>query len=567
MAIIEVEDLTYCYPETASSALDKINLTIKEGEFVLLLGGSGSGKSSLVRAIAGLIPEFYGGKFRGKIRINGVDLKNIARKTLIQKVGMVFQDPESQLIMTNVEQELAFGLENLGLDNTLMRRRIMEVSSALSLNSILENNIPELSGGLKQKVALASVLAMQPDILILDEPTSQLDPVAGEEILTIIRRLNEENGITVVLIEQRLERCFHLADRFLVMDKGSIIYNTTDSQEIARWTVDNNKSFIPPLAKLFTIAGFNKIPLNVKEGRRIIKEAVNEVQVSQIISRKDEKTSESPIPDEKDHLHPLVEVEKMWYVYENGKEALKNIDLKIYPGDFIVLLGENAAGKTTLLKNITGLLKPTRGKVKILGQDIKNKAVEDLVPIVGYLAQNPNDYLFLPAVREEIMFTLNNLGLEDNGKVEELLDRLNLTRHADQNPRDLSSGERQRVALASILAADPRLILLDEPTRGLDYELKGKLGEILLDLQKNGKALLVVTHDVEFAAEYAQEIVLLSQGSIIAKGSKYDMLTRSTFYSPQISKLFNKIDDTVVTIREGERLLRNLDISAKRKLS
>ena len=235
ISYLEVENLTYFYPNESLPSLRDINLTINSGEFVLLVGGSGCGKSTLVKAIAGLVPEFYGGKIRGEIKLEGKDISKIQRKELVQRVGMVFQDPENQLVMTNVEQELAFGLENLGLNNSLMKRRVLEAAGALSLGNFLGKNIHQLSGGVKQKVALGSILAMQPDLILLDEPTSQLDPVAGEEILTILRRLNEENGITIILVEQRLERCFHLADRFIVMEQGKIICNTTNYDLISRW--------------------------------------------------------------------------------------------------------------------------------------------------------------------------------------------------------------------------------------------------------------------------------------------------------------------------------------------
>lgn len=565
MAFLEIKNLTYYYPETDKPALDDIHLSINEGEFVLVVGGSGSGKSSLVRALSGLVPDFYGGKISGSVSIDGIDLRKMDRESIVQKVGMVFQDPESQLVMTNVEQELAFGMENMGLPPNLMRRRIMEVSSALSLHPFLKSNIPQLSGGLKQKVVLASILAMQPDVLVLDEPTSQLDPVAGEEILTVIRRLNEDNGITVILIEQRLERCFHLADRFVVMEQGKIVHNSTDPEDAARWAVAKGSPFIPPLAKLFAITGITNIPLTVKEGRKLVKSSFN---VDKSETHKEDNDKEDNDKEDLSAVHqkPLVEVEKLWFSYGDGTEALKNINLNIYPGDFIVVMGENAAGKTTLLKNIRGLLKPSRGKTKVLDKDIRDLTVEELAGKVGYLSQDPNDYLFLPSVREELAFTLNNLGLKNNGRIEELLERLDLTRYAAANPRDLSSGERQRVALASVLAADHQLVLLDEPTRGLDYELKSRLGKILLDLQKEGRALLVVTHDVEFAAEFARDILLMTQGQIIARGGKEMMLSRSTFYSPQVSKLFHKIDDTIVTMKAGEMALKKL-FAVRKKLS
>lgn len=560
MAIVEIKDLTYYYPDTVKPALNKINLSINEGEYVLVMGGSGSGKSSLVKTIAGLIPEFYGGKIAGSLAIAGINSKKLDKKSFVQKVGIVFQDPESQLVMTNVEQELAFGLENLGLSTDLIRRRIMEVSGALSISSYQQSCHAELSGGLKQKVALASILAMQPDILILDEPTSQLDPVAGEEILTMIRRLNEENGITVILIEQRLERCFHLADRFLVMDKGKLVFNHTNSESIARWAGEKNSPFIPPLARLFAQTGFSRIPMTIKEGRSLInkvtgtqnsknkqgKPALNNVEVKKACEQSISKQT------------PLVIAEGVWFLYENGSEALKNINLLVNPGEILVLMGENAAGKTTLLKNLNGLLKPARGKICIANRDIKNMQVEELAGTVGYLSQNPNDYLFLDTVRAELEFTQKNLDINDPDKSEELLKRLDLLKYAEDNPRDLSSGERQRVALASILVSDPQLLLLDEPTRGLDYSLKAELGRILLELKEKGKAIILVTHDIEFAAEIASKVVLMSQGSIIGSGNKYEMLTRSTFYSPQISKLFSKINDNIVTFAEGVNYLQEL---------
>lgn len=550
MAVLALENLTYSYPDESRPTLDQINLSIQEGEFVLIVGGSGSGKSSLVRAMTGLIPDFYGGSIEGRIILDSEDLNRMDKARVARKIGMVFQDPESQLVMTNVEQELAFGMENMGLSAELMKRRIMEVSSALSLQPFLHNDISSLSGGLKQKVILASILAMQPEILILDEPTSQLDPVAGEEILAIIRRLNEENGLTVILIEQRLERCFHLADRILFMEQGRIVHDSVNRQEAARWAAVHNNPFIPPVARLFAKAGSAEIPMTVKEGRKLLKTS----SLSQEEGFKKE-TSEGDTPPAKPS-EILLDVEKLWFSYNDGTEVLKNINLTIHPADFLVIMGENAAGKTTLLKNLRGLLHPSRGKIKLADQDMSSFPVEALAGTIGYLAQNPNDYLFQPTVREEIIFTRHNLGLKNCNRADELLEKLALTSHAEANPRDLSTGERQRAALAAILAAEPKLILLDEPTRGLDYEMKACLGKLLQRLQQEGQAIIVVTHDMEFAAEYAPEIVLMSQGQIISRGSKSKMLSRSTFYSSQVSKLFNNIDDRIVTFQEGKKALQ-----------
>lgn len=561
MAVIKIENLNYYYPDTEKPALHNINLEIPEGQFVLIAGGSGCGKSSLVRAMAGLIPEFYGGNISGKVLLDQTDIKKIDRRSLHGKVGMVFQDPESQLVMTTVEQEIVFGLENLGVPNSLMKRRLMEVSGALGLTGYLNGFAPELSGGQKQKVAMASILAMQPDILLLDEPTSQLDPISGEEILTIIRRLNEDNGITVVLIEQRLERCFHLADRVLVMDQGEIISDHHAHDTLARWAVEHQVPFIPPIAKLFAGAGFSQIPVTVKEGRKILQShwPLMKKNIQKLPTR-----PKSAVKLADHSREALARLKNVWFSYPNGEESLKNVNLEIRQGAFTVLMGENGAGKTTLFKILTGLLKPSRGQVEILGKNTGKLSVEEIAPLVGYLSQDPNDYLFLPTVHEELEFSPKNLNLPDDGSISEIGEQLGLTRYLDTNPRDLSSGERQRVALASVLVNRPKLLLLDEPTRGLDYRLKERLGEILLKFQEKGISIFMITHDIEFAAEYAQDIILMSDGAVVGQGDKYEMLTNSTFYASQISKLFRNISDKVVTLAQAEKIFAAFDCSAQK---
>lgn len=552
MANIKIENLNYSYPESGKKSLNNINMIVPQGQFVLIVGGSGSGKSTLIRSIAGLVPDFYGGTYSGKVEIDDSELGDFERRKLVQKVGMVFQDPESQLVMTDAEQEIAFGLENLELPNSIMKRRIMEVTSALSLSSYKTSFIPELSGGQKQKVALASVLAMQPDILLLDEPTSQLDPIAGEEILTMIRRLNEENGITIILTEQKLERCFHFADRIIAMDKGEIIKDSMNVSTIANWSVREKKPFIPPLSRLFANINYQEIPVTVKEGRNLIK---NEFCMDEIKGQSTYGYENEVESDRLEENSNILDIEKLWFTYPNGREILKDINLKIDTNTFTVIMGENGCGKTTLLKNINGLLKPGRGRIRILGKDSKKSTVEEISSTVAYLSQDPNDYLFLPTVREEVNFTLKNMGLVDDGIVDEILGKLNIEKFENCNPRDLSSGERQRVALASVLVTRPKLLLLDEPTRGLDYDLKENLGEILLNLKKEGTTILMIAHDVEFAAEYSDDIILMDCGSIVEKGNKYEMLSNSTFYSPQISRLFHNYRNNIITVKQGEEVL------------
>ncbi|KUG03493.1 duplicated atpase component cbru of energizing module of putative cobalamin ecf transporter [hydrocarbon metagenome] len=562
MADIKIQDLSYYYPDTIKPALNKINLEIPEGQFVLMVGNSGSGKSTLLRTISGLAPGFYNGILQGKIFLDRSEIDQMTRHQLVQEVGIVFQNPESQLVMMSVEQEMAFGLENIGLPDKLMKRRVMEISSSLGLSPHLESCVAELSGGQKQKVALAGVLAMHPGVLLLDEPTSQLDPVAAEELLNIIRRLNEDNGITIIMIEQRLERCCHLADRILVMENGIIAADLkAGSRANGIWMQKAPISYLPPLPRLFARAGYKDLPLTVKKGRQLVHSYIPESKLNSFNSCH-VKVSVSG----KDQGNNLVDIHDLWFTYPNSDEVLKNVNLKIKEGDFIAVLGENGAGKTTLLKNINGLLKPSRGCVKVAGKDTKELPLEEMARSVAYLSQDPNDYLFMPSVREEIQFTIKNLELSEDGYVDEIISRFKLDAYSQCNPRDLSTGERQRVALASVLISRPRLLLLDEPTRGFDYQLKEELGNLLLEINRQGTAVMMVTHDVDFAAEYARDICLMFDGGIIEQGSKYEVLQHSTFYSPQIGKLFNNIVDDVITVDEGVKVLLELNRSIKSEI-
>ena len=541
LALLEIQDLTYYYPGSTKPSLSGIDLKIREGEFLLVVGGSGSGKSSLARVIAGLIPEFYGGRLEGKLFFQEDELKGDDRHILNSHVGIVFQDPEKQLVMTSVEAEIAFGLENIGLAQQEMFRRVAEVMSFLNLTSLRDKFTANLSGGEKQKVALASVVAMQPRILVLDEPTSQLDPVAAGEFLDLVEYLNKELGYTVVLIEQRLERCFHLADRLVVMEQGEIICDGTPG-DAARWQVARHLPFIPPVAKFFASFNGSIIPLTVRDGRRELHKYLP-AEPREIPERKVKLT---PVNKE----HAVLAARNLWYSYPGGREVIRGQSLCVKEGEFVVILGANAAGKTTLLKLLAGILKPDRGCVHLLGQDTRNLSLAELGHSVGYLSQNPNDYLFQDTVDDELMFTLNNFQIPDNGICDEILKKLNLHALRHANPRDLSSGERQRVALASILVAGPRLLLLDEPTRGIDYRLKAELGGFLQGITASGGTVVMVTHDVEFAAEYADRVVMLFDGMVACDGPR-DVLGESIFYAPQMSRLFRGIARGVLTVHEG----------------
>jgi len=584
LLIFKVENLTYYYPEAERPALRDINLDVEEGGFLLVVGGSGSGKSSLARALAGLIPDYYGGKIGGRVIFKEQDIRSIKKRALARNIGIVFQDPEKQLVMTSVEAEIAFGLENLGLPQAEMFRRAAEVMSFFGITSLKREFTAKLSGGQKQKVALASILAMQPQVLILDEPTSQLDPLAAEEIFNLVKRLNDELSITIILIEQRLERCFHLADRVVVMEGGRIMKDG-HAGEVAAWEVKNRYPFVPNVAGFFSHIGSPEIPLTIKEGRSLLsnKYFINNnssnVNLSALDPSETKARSIKPVSRNADKRLsklisslfskpenlleqpgeiPVVEIKNLWFTYLNGRETLHGIDLSVSAGEYLVIMGENGSGKTTLLKQLAGLLKPSRGKVIIAGVDTDHSSPHQLARMVGYLSQNPNDYLFHDTVEEELRFTQANLGISDNIAIEQLLEKLNLSRYRHVNPRGLSSGERQRVALAAVLAGNPKILLLDEPTRGIDCRLKTELGSLLHEIAENGVAVILVTHDVEFAAEYPDRIVMLFDGRIACDGPKSKVLGSSMFFAPQIRKLFRGIDDDIFTFREAVERIRLL---------
>jgi energy-coupling factor transport system ATP-binding protein len=540
LALFQIENLTYYYPGARRAALVDINLTIEEGEFLLITGVSGSGKSSLARVLAGLIPDFYGGRWAGRVLFRGQEIARMDRRKLAREVGIIFQDPEKQLIMTSVEAEIACGIENLGLARAEMRRRVAEVMSFLGLTALRSEFTGHLSGGQKQRVVLAAILAMHPRVLILDEPTSQLDPVAAEEFLNLVKRLNEEMGLTVVLVEQRLERCYHLAERVLLLENGRVVEDGRP-EEVACRQARGEYAFVPPVARFFASLGFTPPPVTVKEGRRLLGGLIHR-PVSRSAKLSPASFNTGP---------PVLTLKDLWFTYPNGKEALQAVSLKVRAGEFVALLGENGAGKSTLLKVMAGLLAPGRGKVLWEDSEIGSNGERVKKCRVGYLAQDPNDYLFHDTVAEELLFTLKNFALPDNGVIDELLERLYLAACREVYPRDLSSGERQRVALAAVLVTRPRLLLLDEPTRGMDYRLKAELGAFLAELIRKGRSVIVATHDIEFAAAYASRVIVLHTGRLVDDGPKERVLAASPFYAPQLAKLFYGFADHIMNLEEA----------------
>jgi energy-coupling factor transporter ATP-binding protein EcfA2 len=530
--MIELRDVTYRYPQTSCPALQNLSLNVEEGEFLLVIGPSGSGKSTLLRCLNGLVPHFYGGQFAGEVRVCGQDPVAAEPRRMSRYVGFVFQDPEAQFVVDTVEDELVFAMENHALPQTTMRKRVEEVLDQLDIAHLRHRRVSTLSGGEKQRVAIAAVLTLQPQVLVLDEPTSQLDPQAAEEVLGALVRLNHDLGLTIVLSEHRLERVAQYADRILHLPgDGSSPILGEPRQVLAQ--VD----LAPPMVTLGKALGWEPLPLTLKEARPHARK----------LQLPDQPTSQPSLPT----CQPSIQLRDVWHAY-NGHEALKGVSLEVAPGEFVALMGRNGAGKTTLLKHIVGLLKPKQGHVTVMGMDTGRVDQQAIIAHVGYVPQNPGALLFADTVRQELDFTRRSRGMALGG-YEPLLDTLNLTDYADRYPRDLSVGERQRAALATVLVADPEIILLDEPTRGLDYHQKKALAAFLRGEKTRGRTVIMATHDVELAAVCADRVILLGDGQVVVDGPTREVMTDSLVFASQVNKLFRHarfltVEDVLVRV-------------------
>ncbi|MEP7189506.1 MAG: ATP-binding cassette domain-containing protein [Roseiflexaceae bacterium] len=514
--MIHFQNLSYTYPGAAQPALRDVALHVPEGGFALVVGPSGCGKSTLARCVGGLVPHFSGGVLRGKLSVGGHDPVALGPSGMSRLVGYVFQDPEAQAVMDRVEDEIAFALEHAGLPRQEMRVRVEETLDLLDLAALRDRTLDSLSGGERQRVAIAAALALRPRILVLDEPTSQLDPQSAEDVLQALVRLNHDLGLTIVLVEHRLERVLPFVDQVIFLSASGALSGSPED-------VMPQIPLAPPLIALGKALGWSPLPLTIKAGLRF--------------SRALTPPAAAPAAPAVAPAAPFFELQRVDAAYD-GRQVLRGVDLAVAPGEIVALLGRNGAGKTTLLKCLVGLHRPTRGRALAGGEDTAGRDVAAICRLVGYLPQDPNALLFADTVREELLITLRNHGIADQGAVDALLMRLGLAQHAHAYPRDLSAGERQRVALGAIMVTRPHALLLDEPTRGLDYDAKQQLAELLREWRSEGIATLLVTHDVEFAALLADRVILLGRGEVIADGPAASVLGGSPLFAPQIARLF-----------------------------
>lgn len=555
MALLQVENLTFTYPGEAHAALKDVSFSAESGEFIVVAGASGSGKTTLLKLLKPEIAPY--GTVGGTIRYEGTLLSELEERKAVSGIGFVFQDPESQIVTDKVWHEMAFGLESLGLPNAEIRRRLAEISDYFGIGHLMDRDTADLSGGEKQMLNLASVLVMRPKLLLLDEPTAQLDPVAAVNFLHTLRKLNRETGLTILLVEHRLEEALPGADRLFLFDGGKLVY--ADRPEGAvRFFRDRPdhpmKEALPTAMRLFGAETLEKgwrCPVTVKEGRTYLQahygNAVKSLEYGSGAGNEVPATTLS--------------LKNVWFRYEKeSKDVLKNASLSVPEGAHFVILGGNGEGKSTALSLISGLLKPYRGEIELFGRKVSSWKQKELYRKgISLLPQDPKSLFLKKTVREDLLFLAETGGSEKaafGARVLALADRFGLTAVLDRHPYDLSGGEQEKAALMKVLLTDPRLLLLDEPTKGVDAAFKKELQSILCELKAEGVTVLTVSHDVEFAAESADLCAFLFNGEFLPPESPTDFFSGNTFYTTAANRISRDHFDRAVRVEEVAELMR-----------
>ncbi len=550
MEIFRIEDLSFAYPANPKKlSLDHVNLTIHAGEYIALCGRSGSGKTTLLRHLKSVLEPH--GKRKGRVLFDGVPLKEVSQRDQSARIGYVMQNPDAQIVTDKVWHELAFGLESLGCDQKMIRLRVAEMASYFGIQSWFHRDVAELSGGQKQLLNLASIMAMQPDVLILDEPTSQLDPIAASDFLNTVRKINQELGTTIILTEHRLEDVLHGADRMIVMEQGRVIACDTPRRVGQQLHRENSPMFaaMPAPMQVFYKAGENgeNCPLTVREGRNWLSQRFADRKPSIVKLPK-----EAPLLESDD---PALEIREAWFRYEKeSPDILRGVSLSVAPQTIHAIVGGNGAGKSTTLKAICHICKPYRGKVRIFGKEVgKYKGRDLFVDNLAMLPQDPQSLFVKKTVREDLKEMLSG-AKENDPRIEEVAKVCEIGALLDSHPFDLSGGEQQRAALAKVLLTNPKLLLLDEPTKGLDNFFKLKFAEILNRLKQQGVTILMVSHDVEFCAAYADAVSMFFDGQILTTNTPRRFFARNSFYTTAANRMSRHVflgsvtADTVVEL-------------------
>lgn len=539
--MITFDHVTFTYPQTdlvssPDPVLKDISLEITDGELALLVGATGSGKTTFLRLINGLVPHFSGGYLQGRVSINGRNTQDFAPRELADLVGFVPQDPGTGFVTDLVEDELAYSMESLGIDPQTMRRRVEETLDLLSLADLRTRPLRSLSGGQQQRVAIGSVLTAHPSVLVLDEPTSALDPGAAEEVLAALHRLVHDLGITVVMAEHRLERVVQYADSILMMEQGGIHAGTPSS-------VMQTSTIAPPVIHLGRLAGWDPLPVSIRDARRTAGPLRG--------SLAGQRPTLSVVPDSS----PVIARVQNLDVGYAHRTVLLDINLEVNAGEIVALMGRNGSGKSTLLRTLIGLHLPTTGTVRINDIDPSKAPARQLIRYVGMVPQVPSDLFEGQSVALECRASDSDAGCEP-GSTRALLALMAPEILDSTHPRDLSEGQQMILALCIVVATQPPLLLLDEPTRGLDYPTKGKLADILRGLAQTGHCVVMATHDVELVADLATRVIMLGDSEIVADGATADVITGSPMFAPQVAKIL--APQQWLTVHQVERALDNL---------
>lgn len=543
MALFALEDLTFTYPEAARPALDGVSLEVQAGEYLCIMGTSGCGKTTLLRQLKSVLAPH--GTREGRILFDGVPLDEVPQREQVSRIGFVMQDPDAQIVTDKVWHELAFGLESLGCDQSIMRTRVAEMASYFGIQEWFHKDVRQLSGGQKQLLNLASVMAMQPDVLILDEPTSQLDPIAAADFLNTIRKINLELGCTIIICEHRLEDIFPVADKVVVMGGGRIsCVGTPREVAHALYAGDDPLTYaLPSPVRIFhgvegADAASGAVPLTVREGRTWLDAYVRE-----------HPTVHRCLPAESTSVEGselAVRLKEVWFRYEReAPDVLKGVDLEVPAGALFALVGGNGAGKSTLLKSICGVVKPYRGRVWVLGRALKDwKEAELFSGGVALLPQDPASIFVKKTVAEELQEMVPK---GEDARIGEVAQTCQIEGLMDQHPFDLSGGEQQRVALAKVLLTSPKVLLLDEPTKGIDSAFKRILGELLRGFVASGITVIMVSHDVEFCARFADTVAMFFDGGVVTTNAPRAFFAENSFYTTAANRMSRSVFANAVT--------------------
>ena len=512
--IVQLQDVSYLYPGSALPALKEINLEIQPGEFLGVIGPTGAGKSTLCQLLNGSVPQFYGGRFFGQAEVAGLDTVRHPISELARQVGLVFEDPEMQLVAPSVENEIAFALENLSVPRAEIKKRIKEVLDTVRLSGLEKRHPQELSGGQKQRLAIAAALAMRPSLLVLDEPTSQLDPLGVKQIFSTLHKLNRQLGITILLTGHDAEEMAAYTDRIALLAAGELVAEGTPQEIYSRVDFLSAQQLRPPqVTRTFQLArqrgvAIPQLPTRLAVGKRLLHTLPTNCPA------KEKESADKP-----DHFGPeLLAIKNLTYSYAQQPAALRDISLKIRKGEYVLLVGQNGAGKSTLVKHFLKLLTPKSGSVTISGTDTEQLETSELAQRIGYVGQNPDNQLFTASVEAEVAFALQNLGYteaEVEERVKVNLRQLGLWERREAHPLSLPKGDRARLVIAAMLALEPEIIILDEPTTGQDYRGAKYILELSRKLHQQGKTIIVITHHLYLMPEYAERVIVMGKGTIL----------------------------------------------------